>query len=93
MEFVVSAIRSSGGSVISQDPESGQVFTNGMTFRTWGQFLKVDLRDTDLGEQMAVCTSWPTHDVVWEWGAGNIVINRFIDKLGEMTPEGRSLVQ
>jgi hypothetical protein len=52
-----------------------------------GQFLKVDLWDTDLGEQMAVCTSWPTQEfVVWEWGAGNIVISHFIDKLGEVTP-------
>jgi hypothetical protein len=37
----MSAIRSSGGDGISQDPESGQVFAkHGMTFRTWGSSLK-----------------------------------------------------
>ena len=60
-----------------------------MTFRSYGQYLQIDLWDTDLGEQQCVCTSWPTQDfVVTEWGAGTILIDRFIEKLGEVSPSG-----
>ena len=90
IEFIVAAIRGSSGSVVSKDLERGQVVAKyGMTLRSWGQYLQVDLWDTDLGEQQCVCTSWPTQDsVVTEWGAGNITIARFIDKLAEVSPSG-----
>jgi hypothetical protein len=90
VDFIVEAARKTGGEVTSRDPDKGQVVAKyGMTFRSYGQYLQIDLWDTDLGEQQCVCTSWPTQDfVVTEWGAGTILIDRFIEKLGEMTPSG-----
>jgi hypothetical protein len=90
VEYILRAIKSSGGSVTSQDPSEGQVFAKyGITRRSWGQYLQVDLWDTDLGEQQCVCTSWPTQDfVLTEWGEGNRLIRRFIATLNELTPLG-----
>jgi hypothetical protein len=90
VDFVVAAIRSSRGSVVSKDPEKGQVLAKyGMSLRTWGQFLQVDLWDTDLGEQQCVCTCWPSREsVITEWGAGDITIARFLDRLTEVAPSG-----
>jgi hypothetical protein len=93
MEYVVLAIRSSGGTIVSKDEEKGQVLAKyGMTRRTWGQYLQIDLWDTDLGEQQCVCTSWPTQDLVFtEWGAGNITIEQFLGRLTEISPQGAVL--
>jgi hypothetical protein len=88
--LVVAAIRDSGGSIKSKDVDLGQVVGKyGATLRSWGQFLQVDLWDTDRDEQQLVCTSWPTQDfVVTEWGAGNILIDRFIEEVRQSSPNG-----
>jgi hypothetical protein len=90
MALVVASIRSTGGAIKSKDAELGQVIGKfGATLRSWGQYLQVDFWDTDRGEQQLVCTSWPTQDfVVTEWGAGNILIDRFIEKIRETSPNG-----
>jgi hypothetical protein len=90
MELVVTAVRGTRGAIKSRDAELGQVVAKyGMTLRSYGQWLQVDFWDTDRGEQQLVCTSWPTQDfVVTEWGAGNILIDRFIQKIRESSPNG-----
>ena len=90
VDLVAAAIRGSGGSILSEDTDKGQVVAKyGMTRKTWAQYLQVDLWATDRGEQQAVCTSWPTQDsVITEWGAGNIVIDHVIDKLNELGTPG-----
>jgi hypothetical protein len=88
INFVSKAISLSGGTIISTDLDHGQVLGKyGMTWRTYGQFLQVDLWDSESGGQWCVCTSWPTRDfVVTEWGAGFITINHFVELLGTITP-------
>jgi hypothetical protein len=90
MDLVVAAIRASGGAIESRDPALGQIVAKtGMTLRSYGQYLQVDFWDTDRAEQQLVFTSWPTQDfVVTEWGAGNILIDRVVQKIREASPDG-----
>jgi hypothetical protein len=92
--LVTQAMEAMGSKVISVDPDAGPVLgRTKWTWRSFGQYLQVDVRASDVGSWALEIRSWPTVDyAVMDWGAGKIVVDQFADELRHRCPAGTSVV-
>jgi hypothetical protein len=82
-DLAKSAAKRMGLSIILLDHENGVIVARrGATWRSFGEFLRIEVKQGPGNGSKCLCKSWPTSDLaLLDWGASRQLIAGFVDYL------------